>query len=67
MRRAVTRVVELGPGNALARLMHELMPDGDVHSLSEFHSIAEFRHWACLIGGPAVLSRFIIQSLVDYD
>jgi hypothetical protein len=25
--------------------MHELMPDGDVHSLSEFHSIAEFRHW----------------------
>ena len=47
--------------------MHELMPDGDVHSLSEFHSIAEFRHWACLIGGPAVLSRFIIQSLVDYD
>jgi [acyl-carrier-protein] S-malonyltransferase len=41
----VTRVVELGPGNALARLMHEVMPDGDVHSLSEFHSIAGFRHW----------------------
>ena len=41
----VTRVVELGPGNALARLMHEFMPDGDVHSLSEFHSIAVFRHW----------------------
>ncbi len=41
----VTRVVELGPGNALARLMHEFMPDGDVHSLSEFHSIAGFRHW----------------------
>jgi [acyl-carrier-protein] S-malonyltransferase len=41
----VTRVVELGPGNALARFMHELIPDGDVHSLSEFHSLPGFEHW----------------------
>jgi [acyl-carrier-protein] S-malonyltransferase len=41
----VTRVVELGPGNALARMMHEIMPDGDVHSLSEFHSLSGFEHW----------------------
>jgi [acyl-carrier-protein] S-malonyltransferase len=41
----VTKVVELGPGNALARFMHELMPDGDVHSLSEFHSLPGFEHW----------------------
>jgi [acyl-carrier-protein] S-malonyltransferase len=41
----VTKVVELGPGNALARFMHELMPDGDVHSLSEFHSPSGFVHW----------------------
>jgi [acyl-carrier-protein] S-malonyltransferase len=41
----VSKVVELGLGNALARLMHEFMPDGDVHSLSEFHSLAGFKHW----------------------
>jgi [acyl-carrier-protein] S-malonyltransferase len=41
----VTKLVELGPGNALARLMHEFMPDGDVHSLSEFHSLPGFEHW----------------------
>jgi [acyl-carrier-protein] S-malonyltransferase len=41
----VSKFVELGPGNALARLMHEFMPDGDVHSLSEFHSLAGFKHW----------------------
>jgi [acyl-carrier-protein] S-malonyltransferase len=41
----VTKVVELGPGNALARLMHEFMPDEDVHSLSEFHSLPGFVHW----------------------
>jgi [acyl-carrier-protein] S-malonyltransferase len=40
-----TKVVELGPGNPLARLMHEFMPDGDVHSLSEFHSLSGFEHW----------------------
>jgi len=41
----VSKVVELGPGNALAHLMHEFMPDGDVHSLSEFHSLPGFEHW----------------------
>lgn len=41
----VTKVIELGPGNALARMMHEFMPDGDVHSLSEFHSLSGFEHW----------------------
>lgn len=41
----VSKVVELGPGNALARLMREFMPDGDVHSLSEFHSLSGFEHW----------------------
>jgi [acyl-carrier-protein] S-malonyltransferase len=29
----VTKVVELGPGNALARMMHDFMPNSDVHSL----------------------------------
>jgi hypothetical protein len=33
-------------GNALAHLMHEFMPDGDAHSLSEFHSLSGFEHWA---------------------
>jgi [acyl-carrier-protein] S-malonyltransferase len=46
----VTKVVEFGPGRALARLMRELMPDGDVHSLSEFHSLLGFERW--LQGSP---------------
>lgn len=41
----VTRAIELGPGNALARLMHEFMPDSDVHSLSEFHALTGLEHW----------------------
>jgi [acyl-carrier-protein] S-malonyltransferase len=41
----VTKVVELGPGNALAHMMHEFMPDCDVHSLSEFHSLSGFERW----------------------
>jgi [acyl-carrier-protein] S-malonyltransferase len=41
----VTKAVELGPGDALARMMHEVIPDGDVHSLSEFHSLSGFEHW----------------------
>jgi [acyl-carrier-protein] S-malonyltransferase len=41
----VTKAVELGPGNALAHLMREFMQDGDVHSLSEFHSLSGFEHW----------------------
>jgi [acyl-carrier-protein] S-malonyltransferase len=44
----VTKVVELGPGNALARLMHEFMPDCDVHSLSEFQSLPGFERWVAM-------------------
>ena len=42
---AVTKVVEFGPGDALARFMREFMPDGDVHGMSEFRSLAAFEHW----------------------
>jgi [acyl-carrier-protein] S-malonyltransferase len=41
----VATILELGPGDALARMMHEVMPDGDVHSLSQFHSLAGLLHW----------------------
>jgi [acyl-carrier-protein] S-malonyltransferase len=41
----VTKVVELGPGSALASMMHEFMPDSDAHSLSEFHSLSGFERW----------------------
>jgi [acyl-carrier-protein] S-malonyltransferase len=44
----VTKVVELGPGDALARMMHEVIPDGDVHSLSEFHSLSGFERWMAM-------------------
>jgi [acyl-carrier-protein] S-malonyltransferase len=47
----VSKVVELGPGNALARMMHDFMPDSDVHSLSEFHSLSGFKLW---VQKPAV-------------
>ena len=47
----VTKVVELGPGNALARMMQDFMPDSDVHSLSEFHSLSGFELW---VRKPAV-------------
>jgi hypothetical protein len=30
-------------------MMHEFMPDSDVHSLSEFHSISGFERW---VQGP---------------
>ncbi|MEI9951279.1 MAG: acyltransferase domain-containing protein [Pseudomonadota bacterium] len=41
----VTQVIELGPGNALARFMRDLIPDADVHALSEFHSRVGVEHW----------------------
>ena len=41
----VTKVIELGPGNALARMMQAAMPDGDAHSVSEFHSLDGLKHW----------------------
>ena len=42
----VTKFIELGPGSALARLIHDAMTYADVHSLSEFHSRAGFVQWA---------------------
>ena len=41
----VEKVFELGPGNALARLMREAMPDSDIHSLSDFRSLDGARRW----------------------
>jgi [acyl-carrier-protein] S-malonyltransferase len=41
----VATVFELGPGDALARMMHEVILDGDVHSLSQFHSLPGLQHW----------------------
>jgi [acyl-carrier-protein] S-malonyltransferase len=41
----VAKVAEFGPGDALAHMMREFMPDSDVHSLSEFHSLSGFGHW----------------------
>src|ERR1700689_2027131 len=46
----VAKVFELGPGDALARMMQEVIPDGDVHSLSEFHSLSGFQHWMEMSG-----------------
>ncbi len=42
----VNKVIELGPGAALAHLMREAMPDADIHSLSEFRRLAGFLTWA---------------------
>ena len=41
----VTKVIELGPGHALVRLMRGVMPDGDVHGVSEFRTLAGLTHW----------------------
>lgn len=41
----VTRVIELGPGNALAHMMQTAPPDSEVHSLSEFHSLEGVKRW----------------------
>lgn len=41
----VSKVIELGPGNALARLMQDTAPGIDAHSLSEFHTREGFRRW----------------------
>lgn len=37
--------VLLGPGDALARMMHDVIPLRDVHSLSQFHSLSGLQHW----------------------
>ena len=41
----IVRIIELGPGAALARLLREAMPASDVHSLCEFRSLAGFVRW----------------------
>ena len=41
----VDKVFELGPGNALARSMREVMPDSDIHSLADFRSLNGLRRW----------------------
>ncbi len=41
----VSKVIELGPGNALARLMQDAIPNVDAHSLSEFQSLNGFLRW----------------------
>ncbi|WP_026440757.1 acyltransferase domain-containing protein [Acidocella facilis] len=41
----VSKVIELGPGSALAHMMRDEMPEADVHSLAEFHSLVGFMHW----------------------
>ncbi len=40
-----SKIVELGPGNALVRLMRGAVPDGDAHGLSEFRSVDGLRRW----------------------
>jgi len=42
----VAKIIELGPGIALADLMRDVMPDADVHSFAEFHSLDGFVQWA---------------------
>jgi [acyl-carrier-protein] S-malonyltransferase len=41
----VTKVIELGPGNALTRLMLDTSSGVDAHSVSEFRSLAGFKRW----------------------
>jgi [acyl-carrier-protein] S-malonyltransferase len=42
----VAKIVELGPGAALAHMAREVMPDADAHSVSEFRSTAGLLKWA---------------------
>jgi len=41
----VTKVIELGPGHALAHMMQAAAPDSEAHSLSEFHSLEGVKRW----------------------
>lgn len=43
----VNKVIELGPGAALARMLRTELPHGDVHGLAEFHTLSGFTGWAC--------------------
>jgi [acyl-carrier-protein] S-malonyltransferase len=42
----VTKIIELGPGAALARLMRDVTPEADVRSMAEFRTLAGFMRWA---------------------
>jgi [acyl-carrier-protein] S-malonyltransferase len=42
----VTKIVELGPGAALARMVHDVIPHADVRSVAEFRSLAGLLAWA---------------------
>jgi [acyl-carrier-protein] S-malonyltransferase len=42
----VTKVVELGPGAALAHVAREIIPDADAHSVAEFRSLARLLNLA---------------------
>ena len=42
----ISKVVELGPGAALARIARDSIPGVDAHSLSEFHTLSGFTAWA---------------------
>ena len=46
----VSKVIELGPGNALVRLMQGVMRDGEVHGLAEFHSLDGLKRWITAAG-----------------
>ena len=47
----VTKVIELGPGSALVRLVRDVLPEADCHSLSDFHSLDGFVDWVLTQGG----------------
>ncbi|MFG1463370.1 acyltransferase domain-containing protein [Xanthobacter sp. DSM 24535] len=40
-----TRILELGPGDALARMMSECAPDIRVHSVADFRTVDGVRRW----------------------
>ena len=41
----VTTVLELGPGNALARMMRETAPEAPAHALASFRSLDGLKRW----------------------
>ena len=41
----VAKVLELGPGDALVRLMQGVTPDSQVHGLSQFRSLDGMKRW----------------------
>ena len=41
----VAKIIELGPGNALVRLMQGVMPESKIHGLSEFRSLSGLKQW----------------------